>query len=117
LIVYKKDFDLAMEIFEMTKTFPIEERYSLIDQIRRSSGSVCANIGEGYRKRRYPAHFVSKITDSDMENTETQVWLDFSWKCNYITEDIYRDKLMKSEEVGRLLQDMIINPGKYGSGQ
>jgi four helix bundle protein len=117
LIVYKKAFDLAMEIFEMTKSFPKEEKYSLIDQIRRSSRSVCANIGEGYRKRRYIAHFVAKTTDSDMENTETQVWLDFSWKCNYITEDVYRDKLMKSEEVGRLLQDMIINPGKYGSGK
>ena len=117
LIVYKKAFDLAMEIFEMTKSFPKEERYSLIDQIRRSSRSVCANIGEGYRKRRYVAHFVAKTTDSDMENTETQVWLDFSWKCNYITEDVYKDELMKSEEVGRLLQDMIVNPGKYGSGQ
>jgi four helix bundle protein len=117
LIVYKKAFGLAMEIFEMTKGFPPEEKYSLIDQIRRSSRSVCANIGEGYRKRRYVAHFVAKTTDRDMENTETQVWLDFSWKCNYIMEDIYKDKLMKSEEVGRLLQDMIINPGKYGSGQ
>ena len=117
LIVYKKAFDLAMEIFEMTKSFPKEEKYSLIDQIRRSSRSVCANIGEGYRKRRYVAHFVAKTTDSDMENTETQVWLDFSWKCNYITEHIYKDKLTKSEEVGRLLQDMIKNPGKYGSVQ
>ena len=117
LIVYKKAFELAMEIFEMTKGFPKEEKYSLIDQVRRSSRSVCANIGEGYRKRRYTAHFVAKITNSDMENTETQVWLDFSWKCNYITEDIYKDKLAKSEEVGRLLQDMIVNPGKYGSGQ
>lgn len=116
LIVYKKAFNLAMEIFEMTKSFPKEEKYSLIDQIRRSSRSVCANIGEGYRKRRYTAHFIAKVTDSDMENTETQVWLDFSWKCNYITEDVYQDKLVKSEEVGRLLQDMIINPGKYGSG-
>jgi four helix bundle protein len=75
LIVYKKAFDLAMEIFEMTKSFPAEEKYSLIDQIRRSSRSVCANIGEGYRKRRYPAHFIAKITDSDMENTETQYGL------------------------------------------
>jgi four helix bundle protein len=100
LIVYKKAFELAMEIFEMTKSFPKEEKYSLIDQVRRSSRSVCANIGEGYRKRRYTAHFIAKITDSDMENTETQVWLDFSWKCNYITEDIYKDKLTKSEEVG-----------------
>ena len=81
LIVYKKAFALAMEIFEMTKSFPKEEKYSLIDQIRRSSRSVCANLGEGYRKRRYVAHFVAKTTDSDMENTETQVWLDFSLAC------------------------------------
>jgi four helix bundle protein len=117
LIVYKKAFELAMEVFEMTKGFPKEEKFSLIDQIRRSSRSVCANIGEGYRKRRYVAHFVAKTTDSDMENTETQVWLDFSLACKYITEDEYRSKLTKSEEVGKLLQDMIKNPGKYGSGQ
>ena len=117
LIVYKKAFQLAMEIFEMTKSFPKEEKYSLIDQIRRSSRSVCANIGEGYRKRRYVAHFVAKTTDSDMENTETQVWLDFSLACKYITEGMYNDKISKSEEVGRLLQDIIKNPGKYGSVQ
>ena len=117
LIVYKKAFALAMEIFEMTKSFPKEEKYSLIDQIRRSSRSVCANLGEGYRKRRYVAHFVAKTTVSDMENTETQVWLDFSFACKYITDEIYNDKQAKSEEVGRLLQDMIINPKKYGSVQ
>lgn len=117
LIVYRKAFELAMEIFEMTKSFPKEEKYSLIDQIRRSSRSVCANIGEGYRKRRYVAHFVAKVTDSDMENTETQVWLDFSLSCKYITENIYNEKKAKSEEVGKLLQDMIKNPGKYGSIQ
>lgn len=117
LIVYKKAFGLAMEIFEMTKSFPKEEKYSLIDQIRRSSRSVCANLGEGYRKRRYVAHFIAKTTDSDMENTETQVWLDFSHACKYINEETYIDKQAKSEEVGRLLQDMIINPKKYGSVQ
>lgn len=117
LIVYKKAFSLAMEIFEMTKSFPKEEKYSLIDQIRRTSRSVCANLGEGYRKRRYVAHFIAKTTDSDMENTETQVWLDFSLACKYITEETYNDKQAKSEEVGRLLQDMIINPKKYGSVQ
>ena len=74
-------------------------------------------MGEGYRKRRYVAHFVAKTTDSDMENTETQVWLDFSFACKYITDEIYNDKQAKSEEVGRLLQDMIINPKKYGSVQ
>src|SRR4030042_392206 len=84
LIVYKKAFELAMEIFEISKSFPQEEKYSLTDQIRRSSRSVCTNIAEGYRKRRYPAHFVSKCSDADMENSETQVWLDFSLRCEYI---------------------------------
>lgn len=117
LIVYRKAFELAMEVFEMTKSFPKEEKYSLTDQVRRSSRSVCANIGEGYRKRRYVAHFIAKVTDSDMENTETQVWLDFSLSCKYITKEVYEQKMTKSEEVGRLLQDMIKNPGKYGSVQ
>jgi four helix bundle protein len=117
LIVYKKAFQLAMEIYEITKGFPKEEKYSLIDQIRRSSRSVCANLGEGYRKRRYVAHFVAKTTDSDMENTETQVWLDFSFACKYINEEVYKDKIAKSEEIGKLLQDIIKNPGKYGSVQ
>lgn len=114
LIVYKKAFSLAMEIFEMVKTFPKEEKYSLTDQIVRSSRAVCANIAEGYRKRRYVAHFVAKVTDSDMENTETQTWLDFSLACNYITQEKYKDLLNKSEEVGRLLQNMITNPHRYG---
>jgi four helix bundle protein len=113
LIVYKKAFQLAMEIFHMTKSFPNEEKFSLIDQIRRCSRSVCANIAEGYRKRRYVAHFVSKTTDSDMENSETQVWLDFSLACEYINIETYKDKTAKSEEVGRLLNDMIEKPEKY----
>jgi four helix bundle protein len=83
---------------------------------RRSSGLLCTNIVEVYRKRWCQTHFVSKETDCDMENTETLVWLDFSWKCNYIIEDVYQDKPGKSEEAGRLLQDMIMNPGKYDSG-
>ena len=72
-MAYQKGFGLEMGIFEISKTFPKEEKYSLTDQIRRSSRSVCANIGEGYRKRQYSAHFISKLSDSDMENTETQV--------------------------------------------
>ncbi|MFU8845008.1 MAG: four helix bundle protein, partial [Bacteroidales bacterium] len=84
LTVYKKAFDLAMEIYEISKCFPKEEKYSLTDQIRRCSRSVCANIGEAYRKRRYSKHFVSKISDSDSENAETQVWLEFALSCNYI---------------------------------
>ena len=94
LKAYQIAFKLAMEIYEMTKTFPVDEKYSLTDQIRRSSRSVCANIGEAYRKRRYPKHFISKLSDSDSENTETQVWLDFSLSCKYIKREMY-DELIK----------------------
>ena len=113
LQVYQKAFKLAMEIFEITKTFPIEEKYSLTDQIRRSSRSVCANIGEAYRKRRYLKHFISKLSDSDAENTETQVWLDFSLSCKYIKKEKYNDLILKSEEVGKLLNFMMNNPDKF----
>jgi four helix bundle protein len=113
LTVYIKAFDLAMEIFEITKKFPPEEKYELTDQIRRSSCAVCRAIGEGYRKRQYPKHFSSKMSDSDMENTETQVSLDFALKCNYISEDQYKSFIGKSEEVGKLLNHMIENPEKY----
>jgi len=114
LMAYQKGFGLAMEIFDISKTFPKEEKYSLTDQIRRSSRSVCTNIGEGYRKRQYPAHFISKLSDSDMENTETQVWLDFSLSCEYISVEVHQQLTEKSEEVGRLLSYMIQNPEKFG---
>jgi four helix bundle protein len=87
LLAYRKSFQLAMVIFEETKTFPKEERYALTDQIRRSSRSVSANIAESYAKRRYPKHFISKLTDSDGENLETQSWLQFAKECKYIKED------------------------------
>ena len=115
LIVYKKAFDQAMEIFQMTKNFPKEEKYSLIDQMRRSSRSVCACLAETYRNRMYQAHFLSKISDSDMENSETQVRLDFSLTCNYITDETYKMRMALSQEIGRLLQNMIDNPEKYGA--
>ena len=113
LIIYNKTFTLAMDIYHTSKNFPKEELYSLTSKIRRSSRSVCSNIGEGYRKRRYEAHFVSKISDSDMENTETQVWLDFAFACKYITKEIFNDFNERSEEIGRLLNHMIENPEKY----
>jgi four helix bundle protein len=100
LLVYKKAFGLAMEIYELTKSFPKEELYSLTSQIRRSSRSVCSNLGEGYRKRKYEAHFISKITDADMENSETQVWFDFSLACKYLNDEEYINLTQKSEEVG-----------------
>jgi four helix bundle protein len=111
--VYKLAFDLAMEIFEISKTFPKEEKYSLTDQIRRSSRSTCINLREAYRKKLYPAHFVSKITDSDMENSETQGWLEFALACSYITNEQYKDLTDISEQIGKLLHYMINNPGKY----
>jgi four helix bundle protein len=85
--VYQLAFEQAMEIFEITKSFPKEEKYSLTDQIRRSSRSVSANIAEAYRKKKYPAHFISKITDCDAENSETDVWLDFALACKYISPE------------------------------
>ncbi len=113
LKVYQKAFRLAMDIFKMTTDFPEEEKYALTTQIRKSSRSVCSCIGEGYRKRKYQAHFVSKMTDSDMENSETQVWLDFSLSCKYINRDVYKEYFESSEEIGRMLNHMIDNPEKY----
>lgn len=114
LLAYKKAFDLAMEIYELSKSFPLEEKYSLTDQTRRSSRSVCANIAEAYRKRRYPNHFISKLTDSDAENSETNVWLEFAFECNYITKEIYQKLSVKNIEIGKLINYMINNPGKFG---
>ncbi len=113
LKVYQKAFDFAMKIFEITKKFPVEEKYELTDQIRRSSRAVCRAIGEGYRKRQYPKHFSSKMSDADMENTETQVSLDFALTCKYISEKEYNELLENSEEVGRMLNHMVENIEKY----
>ncbi len=87
LRVYQAAMKAAMRIFELSKHFPIEERYSLTDQIRRASRSVCSNIGEAWRKRRYPAYFVSKLNDSEGEAEETRVWLEFSWRCGYMSPE------------------------------
>ena len=111
--VYKLAFELAMEIFDISKKFPREETYSLTDQIRRSSRSVCICLLEAYRKKRYPAHFVSKVTDSDMENSETSGWLDFALACLYIDNLVHSRLTAKNEEIGRLLNHMINNPEKY----
>lgn len=113
LKVYQKAYALAMEVFEITKSFPKEETYALTDQVRRSSRSVCRPIGKGYRKRRYPEYFVNKISDADMENSETQISLDFAESCGYITPEINSDHRTKSEEVGRMLNHMIQHPEKY----
>ena len=114
LLAYKKAFSLAMEIFKVSKLFPKEETYSLTDQIRRSSRSVCANMAEAYRKRRYVNHFISKLTDCDGENSETSTWLDFALECEYISIEIHKGLNEKSLEVGKLINYMINNPEKFG---
>jgi len=113
LLVYKKAFELAMEIFKITKRFPKEELYDLTLQIRKSSRSVCANLAEAYRRRKYPAHFTSKVTDSDTENTETDIWLEFSKACNYLTIEEFTNLSQKQIEVGRLIGDILKFPDKY----
>lgn len=113
LMAYKKGFELAMEIFELVKSFPKEETYSLSSQITRSSRSVCSNIGEAYKKRSYPNHFISKLSDAATENSETQVWLDFALACNYINRETYHRKDEKCEEIAKLLHYMINNPQKF----
>ena len=114
LLAYQKSFHLAMDVFRVSKSFPSEEKYSLTDQIRRSSRSVSANIAEAYRKRRYPNHFVSKLTDSDAENSETNVWLAFALECEYINKETYNTLNLQTIEVGKLINYMINNPGKFG---
>ena len=113
LEVYKLAQEQAMGIFEISKSFPKEEKYSLTDQIRRSSRSVCANLGEAYRKRQYPAHFISKVSDADMENTETQVWFDFAYKCKYINNEIHKSLVQRSQSIGRILNHMMNHPEKF----
>ncbi len=114
LLAYQKSFHLAMKIFKITKSFPKEEMYSLTDQIRRSSRSVPVTIAEAYRKRDYPKHFHSKLTDSDGENSETQVWLDFALSCEYISNDVYEEIYNDTLEIGKLINFMILNPQKFG---
>jgi four helix bundle protein len=113
LIFYRKAFENAMRIFKLTKCFPVEEKYGLASQIRNSSRSVCANIAEGYRKRQYDKHFVSKLSDADMENSETIVWLDFALACNYIDHKIHQTIVVNCEEIGRILNHAIRNPAKF----
>jgi four helix bundle protein len=113
LKVFQMSYKLAMEIFHLTKSFPPEERYSLTDQIRRSSRSVAANIAEGYRKRQYPKMFVNKMSDSDGEAAETQVWLEFSKDCGYLSVENCQKLASQYEEIGRMLGGMILYPEKF----
>ena len=114
LLAYKKGFELAMKVFQISKSFPKEETYSLTDQIRRSSRSVTITISEAYRKREYPKYFHSKLTDADAENSETQGWLEYALACNYISNEIFTELTNYSIEIGKLINYMMLNPEKFG---
>ena len=113
LRVYQAATDLAMEIFELTKNFPKEETYSLVDQMRRSSRSVCTNLSEAWRKRRYRAAFVSKLSDSQSESAETQVSLEFAFRCHYIEQETFQEIDDRYEHVLSQLVRMIIDADKW----
>ncbi|MCA1993008.1 MAG: four helix bundle protein [Coleofasciculus sp. S288] len=113
LEIYKMAFDMAMRIFELSKRFPVEERYSLTDQIRRSSRSVCANLAEAWCKRRYEAAFVAKLNDCESESAETQTWIEFAVKCNYIDIKAGRELYRTYNQVLRGLVSMINNPSPW----
>src|SRR6266850_2457500 len=113
LDVYKKAYQLAMTIFRVTKTFPDEERFALTGQIRRSSRSVCLNLREAWAKRRYEAHFLSKLTDCDGENSETDSSLDFARDCKYVTVECHAELTGLSQQIGKMLGSMIKNPGPF----
>src|SRR5262245_21104261 len=113
LTVYMKAFDLAMKIYDLSKRFPPEERYALTSQIRRSSRSVCLNLREAWAKRRYEANFVSKLTDSDGENSETDTSLDFALTCGFLAPDDHRELTGQCASIGRMLGSMIQNPGPF----
>jgi four helix bundle protein len=113
LNVYKKAYALAMQVFDANKQFPVEERFALTGQIRRSSRSVCTNLREAWAKHRYPSHFVSKLTDCDGENSEIDTSLDFARDCGYLTEVGYRKLTAECAEVRRMLGAMINNPEPF----
>jgi len=113
LTVYRKGYDLAMEVFEVSKRFPSDERFSLTSQIRRSSRSVCLNLREAWAKRRYEAHFVSKLTDCDAENGETDTSLDFALTCKYIDQPTHDRLCALCDEIGKMLGSMMRNPAPF----
>ncbi len=113
LKVYQLSYQLAVEIYNETKSFPKEEKYSLTDQIRRSSRSVPANIAEAWSKRRYPKSFINKLIDSDAEVSETTVWLDFSFDHDYITKEKHEYFIAKYDEVAKMLNSMLNQPEKF----
>lgn len=113
LTVYCKSYELAMRVFELSKHFPAEERFALTAQIRRSSRSVCLNLREAWAKRRHEAHFISKLTDCDGENSETESSLDFARDCRYITGEQHDELTSLSREIGKMLGGMIRTPRAF----
>ena len=113
LRVYKLAFEIQQGIFDISKRFPAEERYALTDQIRRASRSIGANISEAWQKRRYVAHFVSKLTDADGEQAESQHWLDTAAACDYISGDERKAVLQKCLRIGQMLGTMMAKPEKF----
>ena len=113
LDVYQKGFEVAMNMFNESKSFPIEERYSLTDQVRRSSRSVCANMAEAWRKRRYEASFLSKLSDAEAEAAETQVWLEFAFQCGYLKEETFRELSIALDNILGKIVRLINNPQQW----
>lgn len=113
LEVYRKSYRLAMELYELSKGFPVEERFALTGQVRRSSRSVSMNLREAWAKRRYPAHFVSKLTDCDGENSETDTSIDFARDCGYITNEKHQELTSLNHEIGKMLGSMLNSPEKF----
>ncbi len=116
LRVYQLAFQSAVQIHELAKSFPAEERYSLTDQVRRSSRSICANIAEAWRKRRYPKSFVSKLSDADAEAAETLVWLDFTLHFGYLSDMLYKELADQYDHICRQLTLMMAEPQKWSPG-
>ncbi|HEY6506300.1 MAG TPA: four helix bundle protein, partial [Chitinophagaceae bacterium] len=102
LLAFQKAYELAMKIFHISKRFPPEEKFSLTDQIRRSSRSVCTNLAEAYKRKRYKDYFISKLNDSETENAETEIWLDFAKDCLYLSQEEYEELISLNNEVGKL---------------
>ena len=113
LKVYQKAYSLAMEIFQISKHWPKEEKFALIDQIRRSSRAICSNLQEAWAKRRYEAYFINKLTDSDGENSETETWLDFAKDCEYLPLHEHERLSGQCHEIGSMLGAMIKNPDSF----
>ena len=113
LRVYQGAFEAAAQLFEVTKGFPREERYSLTDQVRRSSRAICTNIAEAWRKRRYPAAFISKLSDADTEAAETQVWLDIALRCEYLNDDLHEDLSSRYNHICAQLVRMINDADRW----